>query len=204
MDLTPYVNNIREQLAVAAQAGGEDARELAERLTAPLESAVRLTLLEALEQATAEITRELAPGSVELRLRGGSPEFVVSAPLEAGGAHQGGAGDLASAAMDAAMSWVTGGSGEREMARLNLRLPEQLKARIDEVADRVGLSTNAWLVRVAAAAVESEPSGSGSGRGPDGPGGRGPGERGSGGPGSGGPGSDGRTRGGRTYKGWVR
>jgi hypothetical protein len=199
MDLTPYVNNIREQLAVAAQAGGEDARELAERLTAPLESAVRLTLLEALEQATAEITRELAPGSVELRLRGGSPEFVVSEPLGAGDAHQGGPGDLASAAMDAAMSWVTGGSGEREMARLNLRLPEQLKARVDEVADRIGLSTNAWLVRVAAAAVESEQSGSGPGRDPDGPGGRGGGGRG-----PGGRGSDGRTRGSRTYKGWVR
>jgi hypothetical protein len=182
MDLTPYVNNIREQLAVAAQAGGEDARELAERLTAPLEAAVRLTLLEALEQATAEITRELAPGSVELRLRGGSPEFVVSEPIEAGEAHQSGPGDLAAAAVDAAMSWVTGGSGDREMARLNLRLPEQLKARIDEVADRAGLSTNAWLVRVAAAAVESDQPGS-SPRGP---------------------GPEGRTRGGSTYKGWVR
>ncbi|MFZ0384298.1 MAG: ribbon-helix-helix protein, CopG family [Solirubrobacteraceae bacterium] len=187
MDLNPYVNNIREQLAVAAQAGGEDARELAERLTAPLESAIRLTLLEALEQASAEITRELAPGSVELRLRGGSPEFVVSEPRQAREAHLSGPGDLASAAVDAAMSWVTGGSGDREMARLNLRLPEQLKARIDQVADRAGLSTNAWLVRVAAAAVESEQSSSGLG--PDGPGGRGP---------------EGRTRGSRTYKGWVR
>jgi hypothetical protein len=191
MDLTPYVNNIREQLAVAAEAGGEDARALAERLTAPLESAVRLTLLDALEQATAEITSKLAPGSVELRLRGGSPEFVISEPLAGGDAEQGGYGDLASAAMDAAMSWVTGGSGEREMARLNLRLPEQLKTRIDEVADRAGLSTNAWLVRVAAAAVESEQSG--SGRAPDGPG-TGPGSRG----------TDARTRGGRSYKGWVR
>jgi hypothetical protein len=187
MDLTPYVNSIREQLAVAAQAGGEDARALAERLTAPLESAVRLTLLEALEQATAEITSKLAPGSVELRLRGGSPEFVVSDPPETGPADQAGYGDLASAAMDAAMSWVTGAgsSGEREMARLNLRLPEQLKTRIDEVADRAGLSTNAWLVRVAAAAIEADQPGSApgdAGRHASGP--RGPS--------------------GRSYKGWVR
>ena len=186
MDLAPYVNNIREQLAVAAQAGGEDVRELADRLTAPLESAVRLTLLEALEQATAEITRQLAPGAVELRLRSGSPEFVVTDAPAAGDSGPGGYGGLASAAMDAAMSWVTGGSGEREMARLNLRLPEQLKARIDEVADRVGLSTNAWLVRVAATAVETEQSGSGAGRAP------------------GGAAPDGRTAGGHTYKGWVR
>ena len=47
MDLTPHVDQIRRQLAVAADAGGEDARALAERLTAPLESAIRLTLLDA-------------------------------------------------------------------------------------------------------------------------------------------------------------
>src|SRR5262245_27672682 len=78
MDLTPYVENLRHELAVAAEAGGEDARALAERLTAPLESALRLTLLEALSAAADEITRELAPGSAELRLRGGEPEFVVT------------------------------------------------------------------------------------------------------------------------------
>ena len=80
MDLTPYVENLRRELAVAADAGGEDARALAERLTAPLESAVRLMLLDALSAAADEITRELAPGSVELRLRAGEPDFVVTPP----------------------------------------------------------------------------------------------------------------------------
>src|SRR3954466_13111272 len=78
MDLTQYVENLRRELAVAADAGGEDARALAERLTAPLESAVRLMLLDALSAAADEITRELAPGSVELRLRSGEPDFVVT------------------------------------------------------------------------------------------------------------------------------
>ncbi len=78
MDLTPYVDNLRHELAVAAEAGGEDAKALADRLTAPLESAVRLTLLDALSAAAAEITRDLAPGSVDLRLRGREPEFVVA------------------------------------------------------------------------------------------------------------------------------
>ena len=80
MELEGYVNNLREQLAVAASAGGEEALSLAQRLTAALESAVRLTLLDALSAAAAEITGELAPGSVELRLRGGEPEFVVTVP----------------------------------------------------------------------------------------------------------------------------
>jgi len=39
MDLTPYVDTLRRELAVAADAGGEDARALAERLSAPLDSA---------------------------------------------------------------------------------------------------------------------------------------------------------------------
>src|SRR5919107_3555293 len=78
MDLTQYVENLRGALLVAAEAGGDDARALAERLAAPLESAVRLTLLDALSAAADEITRELAPGSVELRLRAGEPEFVVT------------------------------------------------------------------------------------------------------------------------------
>jgi uncharacterized protein (DUF1778 family) len=43
---------------------------------------------------------------------------------------------------------------EGSTSRLNLRLPEGLKAKIEEAARREGLSLNAWLVRTAAAAVE--------------------------------------------------
>src|SRR5664279_2328572 len=80
MDLAHYVNDLQHQLEVAAEAGGEQARVLAERLTAPLESATRLVLLEALSVAASEITRDLAPGSVDVRLRGRDPEFVVTQP----------------------------------------------------------------------------------------------------------------------------
>jgi hypothetical protein len=137
MDLTQYVENLRHELAVAAEAGGEDARALAERLTAPLESAVRLMLLEALSAAADEITRELAPGSVELRLRSGEPDFVVT-PAEPS------PDDAEPAPPDA---------DEAATARINLRLPEQLKAGIEQAAGRERLSVNAWLVRVAAVAL---------------------------------------------------
>src|SRR5918996_4790893 len=86
MDLTPYIDTLRRELAVAAEAGGEEARELAERLTAPLESATRLTMLNVLSAAMDEITRELAPGSVDVRLRGLDPDFVVTLPPTDGGA----------------------------------------------------------------------------------------------------------------------
>ena len=39
------------------------------------------------------------------------------------------------------------------MSRINFRPPESLKARIEQAAARERLSVNAWLVRVAAAAV---------------------------------------------------
>src|SRR5467141_790856 len=80
MNLSLYVENIHRQLAVAAEAGGDEARELAERLVAPLDAAIRLTLQDVLVAAAEEITCELAPGSVELRLRGRDPEFVVTPP----------------------------------------------------------------------------------------------------------------------------
>jgi hypothetical protein len=140
MDLTLYVENLRRDLAVAAGAGGEEARALAERLTAPLESAVRLTLLDALSAAAEEITRELAPGSVELRLRSGEPGFVVTAPP---------ADEPPEPRADAPPPETDEGA----TARINLRLPEQLKAGIEQAASRERLSVNAWLVRVAAAAL---------------------------------------------------
>jgi hypothetical protein len=80
MNLSRYVDSLRHHLSVAAEAGGDDARAMAERLTAPLESATRLILLEVLAAAADEITRELAPGTVEVRLRGRDPDFVVTPP----------------------------------------------------------------------------------------------------------------------------
>src|SRR5262244_3185349 len=80
MDLTSYVSNLGREFATLAEAGGEEARALVERLTGSLESAIRMTLLDALSAAADEITRDLAPGSVELRLRGRDPNFVVTLP----------------------------------------------------------------------------------------------------------------------------
>jgi len=148
MDLTPYVENLRRELAVAADAGGEEARALAERLAAPLESAVRLMLLDALSAAADEITRDLAPGSVELRLRTGEPTFVVTpAPVD----EPGDAG--------AAPPVMPPEDDDGETARINLRLPGQLKAGVERAATREGLSVNSWLVRLVAAALARGDSG---------------------------------------------
>ncbi|MEX0174090.1 toxin-antitoxin system HicB family antitoxin [Streptomyces sp. LMG1-1-1.1] len=149
MDLTPYVDTLRRELAVAAEAGGEEARELADRLTAPLESAARLTMLNVLSAATDEITRELAPGSVDVRLRGLDPDFVVTLPPTGTGTP---AEPTAAAEPLPAPAPAEGDEGGT--ARVNLRLPAHLKTRAEEAAAREGLSVNAWLVRAVSAAVE--------------------------------------------------
>jgi hypothetical protein len=80
MDLNPYVDDLQQRLAAAAELGGDDTRALAQRLAAPLDAAVRLVLLEALTAAAAEISPELAPRSVDVRLRGGAPATTLRLP----------------------------------------------------------------------------------------------------------------------------
>ncbi|MBO0730889.1 MAG: hypothetical protein J2P57_16660 [Acidimicrobiaceae bacterium] len=143
MDVSEYAGGLRFRVAAMAEAAGEDASAVVDRLMVPLDAAIRLTLLEVLSAAAAEITRELAPTSVELRLRGRDPEFVVTSPPPDAPGDTGPTGE--SPAVD---------SGDGQMARINLRLPDGLKGRVEEAADRDGLSINAWLVRAASAALD--------------------------------------------------
>ena len=149
MELTEHIENIRRQFAAAAEAGGDEATAQAERLFALLESAIRLALQDVLVAAAEEITCELAPGSVELRLRGREPEFVVSFPES----------DLPSEAEEVPVSGLASPEGEEgAIARINLRLPEHLKVRVDEAAASEGLSINTWLLRAVSAALERSSS----------------------------------------------
>ena len=148
MELTQYVENLRRELTIAAEVGGEDARALADRLLAPLDAAVRLTLLEALSAAAEEISAELAPGSVDVRLRAGTAGFVVTPPPA----------EATQAAEDAPVEVripVAEGD-DAAMVRINLRLPANLKALIEDAAATGGLSVNTWIVRAAAAGLAAE------------------------------------------------
>jgi len=151
MDLTTSVTNLGREFAALAEAGGEESRALVERLSSSLESAIRMTLLDTLSAAADEITRDLAPGSVELRLRGRDPSFVVTSPPAEPReiSTQGGTGTVAGPP-DGELPFAEDGPA----ARINVRLPEQLKAAIEEAAAKEGRSVNAWLVRAAAAALQ--------------------------------------------------
>ncbi len=144
MELGTYVNDLQRQLVDAAANGAEDTRAVAERLAIGLDAATRLVLLDVLSAAAGEITRDLAPGSVDVRLRGREVEFVVSQPsTEAEGDGTPVASGLSHVDLDDAST-----------SRTTLRLPDALKARVDEAAAADGLSVNTWLVRAVAAALQ--------------------------------------------------
>ena len=148
MELEPYVEEIQRQVALAAEAGGDDDRALAERLMAPLDATVRLALQNALADAADQITVELAPGSVELRVRGRELAFVVNPapvdpPRDDDASDDGSVGALEPPPDD-----------EGATARINVRMPEHLKTRIEQAAAAQHMSVNAWLVRAAGAAVD--------------------------------------------------
>jgi len=140
MDLTPYLETLRADLTAAAAPGGPDTTRAAELLGYALESSARLALLEALSDAAAEITTRLADTSVEVRLRGRDADLVVTRG--------------ASPEPAASPPPLDGG----DLARLTLRMPEALKAHVEQSAAAEGISVNAWLVRAVTAAATSAPT----------------------------------------------
>lgn len=139
MELSQHTADLHRQLVSVAENGDADTRAVAERLVGGLDAAVRLMLLDALSAAAEEITRELAPGSVDVRLRGRDVEFVVSRSNP-----EPDADERAPAPVEL---------DDSSTSRTTLRLPDALKARVDEAAAADGLSVNSWLVRAVAAAL---------------------------------------------------
>jgi HicB-like protein involved in pilus formation len=135
MDLARLINALREDLKRSAEVAGDDVNAAAERLLLALEPAMRLTLMEALSQAAAEIGARLPNVRIDVRLNGREPDIVIEPTREA-------AADSADATDDANTS------------RLTLRLPETLKSRAEALAVKRGQSLNAWLVAAVRAATD--------------------------------------------------
>jgi len=136
MNTTRFVDALRTDLEAAAAVGGPELVEATGRLSAALDSAMRLALLDAMSEAALDITRQLAAGRIEVRLVGRDVEltYVADAP-------------------------PAPAAEEDASARITLRLPERLKTDAEAAADREGVSTNAWLVRAVAAALAQRSTG---------------------------------------------
>jgi hypothetical protein len=138
MDLSPYIESLQRDLAASAAPGGEDVARAAEMLTVSMDSSARLVLLEVLSQAAAEITAKLGGATVDVRLRGREADLTVTElPGETD--------------MQAQSPPPVADSGD--LARITLRLPEQLKEQAEQAAAMEGISVNGWLVRAIAASL---------------------------------------------------
>jgi hypothetical protein len=145
MDLSPYIESVRAGVVNASSLADEQTRQVAERLVTAIGSSTRLALIQALSDAAGSISAELAPSSVELRMVGQDPEFVVALQtaeaeptlLLPGAEPDSQTGDESSATE----------TEDEPVARITLRLPQSVKVRVDEMASSEGISTNAWLIR---------------------------------------------------------
>src|SRR3972149_1147150 len=126
MKLDAHVEALLSDLNDIAAVGDDATAAAPRRLTAALRSPASLRILGAISEAALEVSAQLPTGQIDVRLAGNDPAFVYSE---------------SAAGTDA----TPGDDGLT--ARISLRLPEGLKALIDEAATREGLSVNAWLVR---------------------------------------------------------
>src|SRR5580700_4019526 len=77
MELSEYIDNLRQQVAAVTRVAGDDVARAGQMIADSLDSSIRLTLLDVLSGAAAEITSRLDDTAVELRLSSGDPTFVV-------------------------------------------------------------------------------------------------------------------------------
>jgi len=130
-----YIDGIREDLRAAAAALGDEAvADALRRLGDTVEPSVRLRIIDLLSEVASKLNGQLVDGHIEVRLAGREPELVfVDEPVA---------------------PEEPPAPGDDLSARITLRLPEGLKAGIETAAAREGVSTNAWIVRALARAVE--------------------------------------------------
>jgi len=146
MDLDRYVSDLQAQLAAVAEHRDPAARAVAEQLSASLDAAVRLTLLGVVGDVASEISREIAPGSVDVVLRGRDPHLVVSRPEAPATEPDGPSTPAVAVSAEPVDDTVS--------SRTTLRLPDRLKARVEHAAAEEGVSVNSWFVRAITAALE--------------------------------------------------
>lgn len=134
MQVSNYVQAVVEDLQRIAAVGDEQTARTAELLTVALESSVARHLQEALGEAALELSAQIGGGRVEVRVAGEDPELIY---------------------VEDAQPAQAEGADEALAARITLRLPESLKARLEAAAVSAGVSLNTWLVQTLGRALES-------------------------------------------------
>lgn len=133
MELTPHLEAIRGDLA--SLLGADEAVSASmERVGRALDATLQLRLLEVLGEGALELTEQLPVGHAEVRVAGRDARLVYVGPPEA---------PPPPPAPD----------DERGTARLTVRMPDALKGSIEDAAEAIGVSVNAYLVQSAQSAL---------------------------------------------------
>jgi hypothetical protein len=129
MDLTPYLDSLRDDLATTASAGDDNTRRAAAVLGSAIEPAARLALMNALSDLAAEVTAALPDHVVDIRLDGRDVRVVVTATSND------------TTGTPPPPPPADGG----DMSRMTLRLFEELKAKAEQAASSQGVSLNTFV-----------------------------------------------------------
>ena len=140
MRISSVVEDLASDLKALGELGDQAMAEAARRLAGAMQAPLTARLLDVLGKAAAELQASLGDRRVEVRLVGDEAQIVVEhrppepPPLE---------------------EELAVGEGDAE-ARVTLRLPAQLKARVEAASARDGLSLNAYVVRALTRQVQGE------------------------------------------------
>ncbi|NKE59270.1 toxin-antitoxin system HicB family antitoxin [Lentzea sp. PSKA42] len=143
MDLSPYIASLREDLATAASAGDDNTRRTAAALSAALEPAARLAIMNALSDLAAEVTASLDGQVVEVRLAGRDVQVVVTGSAEP-------------EPEPAPRQEVPLGDATGDISRITLRMINELKSKAEAAAAAQGVSLNSFIQQAVGGAVHSK------------------------------------------------
>jgi hypothetical protein len=159
MELSQYISTLRETLTAAASAGDEQTRRTAGLLSAAIEPAARLAIMNALADLAAEITASLDDRIVDVRLDGQDVRVVVT--NTANDEPEEPPAEPPRPMFDA----------DGDISRITVRLLEQLKGKAEEAAAAQGVSLNSFVSQAVQGALASRGGGNPWGHGnPWGPG----------------------------------
>ena len=151
MDLTPYIDRLREDLTTTASAGDESTRRSAAILSGALEPAVRLALMNALSDLAAEVTANLPGHVVDVRLDGRDVRVVVTAtdadPVTT---------EEPPAEPDEPRGTSTPFPDGGDISRMTLRLFEQIKGQAEQAAAAQGVSLNTFVSQAVQGALRGD------------------------------------------------
>lgn len=124
MKMSKFIELLSSDIKALGKLGGQELDSAVSRLIPTLAPVLRTRLLEAFTEIAVELSEQLPGAHLEARIQGDEIELI----------------------------YVEDGSIVRENpadlnARITLRLPEDLKSRIESAATKEGISLNSWLLK---------------------------------------------------------